>query len=67
MERESEQRISWISQFVDRRPINFIHTDRNHYVALLFCYDDTMIDQRHTYHNCLMYNAGYQALKDHLP
>jgi hypothetical protein len=63
MDRERGQRILWSSQFVDRPPMNFIHVDRNHYIALLPYYDDTMLNQRYSYHCRFLYDAEYQAFR----
>jgi ATP-dependent DNA helicase PIF1 len=55
------------AQFVDRPPINFIHVDRNHYVALLLYYDDTMLNQRYTYQCRFMYDEEHQAFRGRFP
>ncbi len=67
MDRERGQRILWSSRFIDRPPINFIHIDMNHYVALLPLYDNTMANQKYTYHCRFMNDNEYQAFRGRLP
>ncbi len=59
-------RVLWSSQFVNRPPINFIHVDGNHYVALLPYYDDTMLNQRYSYQGRLMSDVEHQAFRTRL-
>jgi hypothetical protein len=67
MDRERGQRILWSSQYVNRPPISFIHVDGNHYVALLPYYNDTMLNQRYTYHSRFMSDVEHQAFRTRLP
>jgi hypothetical protein len=63
-DRERAQIILWSSQFVNRQPLNFINADGNHYIVLLPFYDDTMLNQRYTYHCRMRYDVEYQAFRD---
>jgi hypothetical protein len=67
MDRERAQRILWSSQFVNRPPINFIHVDGNHYIALLPYYDDTLLNQRYSYQGRFMCDVEHQAFRTRLP
>jgi hypothetical protein len=56
-----------VLNFVNRPPINFIHVDGNHYVALLPYYNDTMLNQRYTYLSRFMSDVEHQAFRARLP
>jgi hypothetical protein len=65
-DRERGQKVLWSSQFINRPPINFIHVDGNHYVALLPYYDETMLNQRYSYQGRFMSDIEHQAFRTRL-
>jgi hypothetical protein len=61
------QRILWKSEFADRSPINFMHVDGNHYVALLPKSGEEIHQQKYTYHSLFLSAFENQAFRQREP